>query len=41
LVEEKFLEDINNLLNIGEIPNLYPPDDKENLLYDVKDMAER
>lgn len=41
LVHERFLEDINNLLNIGEIPNLYPPDERENLLADVKDLAEK
>jgi hypothetical protein len=29
------------LLNIGEIPNLYPAEDKENLLNDVKDIAEK
>lgn len=28
IVKESFLEDINNLLNSGEIPNLYPPDEK-------------
>ncbi|KRX00189.1 P-loop containing nucleoside triphosphate hydrolase [Pseudocohnilembus persalinus] len=37
LISEKFLEDINNLLNIGEIPNLYPQDDKESMLQDIKD----
>lgn len=26
--EEGFLEDINNILNTGEVPNLYPPDEK-------------
>ncbi|TPP57810.1 Dynein heavy chain [Fasciola gigantica] len=26
--QESFLEDINNLLNAGEVPNLYPPDEK-------------
>ncbi|CAL8107738.1 unnamed protein product [Calicophoron daubneyi] len=26
--KESFLEDINNLLNAGEVPNLYPPDEK-------------
>ncbi len=31
IVEEKFLEDINNLLNIGEIPKLYTVDEKENV----------
>jgi dynein heavy chain len=28
IVKESFLEDINNLLNSGEIPNLFPPDEK-------------
>ena len=27
LVKEAFLEDINNLLNIGEVPNLFAPDE--------------
>ena len=37
LINEKFLEDINNLLNIGEIPNLYIGDEKESMLTDVKE----
>lgn len=32
IVDERFLEDINNLLNIGEIPNLYAPEDKVRIL---------
>lgn len=28
IVRESFLEDINNLLNSGEIPNLFAPDEK-------------
>jgi len=28
IVKESFLEDVNNLLNSGEIPNLFPPDEK-------------
>jgi dynein heavy chain len=30
--DERFVEDISNLLNSGEIPNLYPPEDKIELL---------
>jgi hypothetical protein len=32
IIDEKFLEDINNLLNIGEIPNLFAPDEKEGVI---------
>lgn len=41
IIHEKFLEDINNLLNIGEIPNLYPPDDKESICAEIKELAEK
>jgi dynein heavy chain len=30
--EESFLEDINNLLNSGEIPNLFAADEKQNMM---------
>ncbi len=36
---EKFFEDINNLLNIGEIPNLYEADDKEAILEYLKELT--
>ena len=26
--EEGFLEDINNILNAGEVPNIFPADEK-------------
>jgi dynein heavy chain len=29
ILEESFLEDINNILNTGEVPNLMLPEDKE------------
>ena len=36
---EGFLEDINNLLNTGEIPNLYPPDEKSEVCEMVRAAA--
>ena len=29
--QESFLEDINNFLNAGEVPNIYPLDDKQEI----------
>ena len=39
IVKESFLEDINNLLNIGEVPNLWAPEDYEEILGDVRILA--
>jgi dynein heavy chain len=36
--DERFVEDISNLLNSGEIPNLYPPEDKLELLDYVREQ---
>lgn len=33
------MEDVNNLLNIGEIPNLFAGDEKESLLDDLREMT--
>lgn len=33
VVEEGFLEDINNVLSSGEVPNLYKPDEFEEVVY--------
>lgn len=30
--DESFIEDINNLLNTGEIPNIYPTDEKAEIM---------
>ena len=34
-MKESFLEDINNLLNSGEIPNLFPPDEKISICEEI------
>jgi len=39
IVFESFLEDINNLLNSGEIPNLFPPEEKIAICEDLADKA--
>ena len=39
IVKESFLEDINNLLNSGEIPNLFPPDEKIAIVEELTDKA--
>ena len=31
MVDESFLEDINNILSSGEVPNLYKPEDFEDV----------
>ncbi len=33
------LEEVNNLLNLGEIPSLYSADDKEMLLGEIKEQT--
>ena len=36
---ESFLEDINNLLNSGEIPNLFAPEDRAAINDELSDKA--
>jgi len=36
-VNESFLEDINNLLNSGEVPNIWEPDEKKKILEDIRE----
>jgi len=39
IVKESFLEDINNLLNSGEVPNLFPPEEKVMICDEVAPKA--
>jgi len=39
LVYEAFLEDINNILNSGEIPGLFPPDELEPIFDELRHAA--
>ena len=32
IVNETFLDDINNILNSGEVPNLFEPDEIEQII---------
>jgi len=41
LIEESFLEDINNILNSGEVPGLFPPDELAPVLEDIRKDAEK
>ena len=36
--QESFLEDINNLLNAGEVPNLYPSDEKADICEKMRQL---
>ena len=39
ILKESFLEDINNILNTGEVPNLMLPEDKDKIQNDVRQIA--
>lgn len=39
IVSETFLEDINNILNSGEVPNLFDKDEFEQVLGGVRAIA--
>ncbi|KAL3853467.1 hypothetical protein ACJMK2_017003 [Sinanodonta woodiana] len=34
--QESFLEDIDSLLNTGEVPNLFPPDEKQEIMEGIR-----
>merc|ERR1712136_415559 len=39
IIQEEFLEDINNILNSGEVPNLFMKDDLEQVMTMVRPVA--
>ncbi len=39
--DSSFVEDINTLLNTGEVPNLFPPEEKAELLEMVRQGAKQ
>lgn len=39
IINESFIEDINNLLNTGEIPNLWLPEDKDKIINGVRPVV--
>ena len=39
IILESFLEDINNILNTGEVPNLFENDETEAIVNDLRPKA--
>jgi dynein heavy chain len=39
IVKKSFLEDINNLLNTGDVPNLFLPEDYEKIINSVRPIV--
>lgn len=39
IVDEGFVEDLNNLLNSGEIPNLFPQDELDKIIADMRPVV--
>eukprot|EP00928_Gymnodinium_smaydae_P068050 TRINITY_DN5109_c0_g7_i1.p1 TRINITY_DN5109_c0_g7~~TRINITY_DN5109_c0_g7_i1.p1 ORF type:complete len:4115 (+),score=1184.64 TRINITY_DN5109_c0_g7_i1:176-12520(+) len=39
IVKESFLEDVNNILNTGEVPNLFAPDELEQVIGAMRPVA--
>lgn len=35
--KESFLEDVNNLLNTGDVPGLFAPEDKERIIGSIRE----
>ena len=41
IVDETFFEDINSILHVGEVVNLYKNDEIEGIISDLKPIAEK
>ena len=41
IIYESFLEDINNILNTGEVPNLWKPEDIDDIMQTLRDVAKK
>merc|ERR1719399_2443037 len=39
IINETFLEDVNNILNAGEVPNLFPNDEMDRIIGDLRGKA--
>jgi len=39
IINETFLEDVNNILNAGEVPNLFPSDEMDRVVNDTRPRA--
>lgn len=41
IIVDDFLEDVNNILNSGEVPNLFPQDEMDRIVADMGDVVKR
>ena len=41
LRQEEFIEDVNNLLNVGELTNLFGEEDLEEINYEIEDQLKK
>ena len=41
LLQESFVEDINSILNNGEVPNIFPADERAALVSDMAGIAKK
>lgn len=41
IVKESFVEDVNNLLNKGDVPNLFAPDERNEIITSMQSIAKK